>query len=169
MKVAVGILLTLLMFLTGVLYAGNDALSQTSAVPTGERIANYLQGVMTSVGEMVNAKNPGDIFSPKEPFYLSFDYDPEHQVIDVYITGKLENPQDIQPVIELTQKLVLRLNPKLQKYYGVTLKSEDLSMDYLNVNNGKVLVKWVNGQFVDKTKNIIILTPTVSPAVSNPQ
>src|ERR1700677_4684261 len=108
------IFLTVLMLLSGFVYAGNVALSQTSTIPVGERIANYLQGVMSSAGEVVTARSPGDMFSPKDPFHLAFNYDPEAQEIDVYITGKLEKSEDIKPIFELTQQLVLRLNGKIQ-------------------------------------------------------
>jgi len=159
--------LVILMFLNGLVYAGNAALSQASTVPTGERIANYLQAVMFSAGEMVTARSPGDIFSPKEPFHLAFNYDPEAPAIDVYITGKLEKAEDIKPIFELTQKLILRLNNKVQKFYGVTLKAEDLSMDYLNVERGKVIMKFVNGQYVDKTSTETVPTPTISSTQTN--
>ncbi|HXL73748.1 MAG TPA: hypothetical protein VN963_09000 [bacterium] len=154
--------LPVLIVLNGVVHAGNAALSQSSTVPAGERIANYLQAVMSSAGEVVTARSPGDIFSPKDPFQLAFNYDPEAQVIDVYITGKLEKAEDIKPIFDLTQKLVLRLNDKIQKFYGVTLQVEDLSVDYLNVDSGKVIMKLVNGQFVDKTSSEAVSTPTIS-------
>lgn len=159
--------LAILMVLNGLVYAGNVALSQASTVPTGERIANYLQAVMFSAGEVVTARSPGDIFSPKEPFHLAFNYDPEARVIDVYITGKLEKAEDIKPVFDLTQKLVLRLNDKIQKFYRVTLKVEDLSMDYLNVERGKVIMKFMNGQYVDKTSTRVVSTPTISSTQTN--
>lgn len=148
-------------------YAGNVALSQFSTVPAGERIANYLQAVMFSAGEVVTARSPGDIFSPKEPFRLAFNYDPEAQVIDVYITGKLEKTEDVKPIFDLTQKLILRLNDKIQKFYGVTLKAEDLSMDYLNVERGKVIMKFLNGRYVDKTSTEAAPTPMISSTQTN--
>lgn len=159
--------LVVLMVLGDTVYAGNAALSQALTVPTGERIANYLQAVMFSAGEVVTARSPGDIFSPKEPFHLAFNYDPESQVIDVYITGKLEKAEDIKPIFDLTQKLILRLNDKIQKFYGVNLKVEDLSMDYLNVERGKIIMKFLNGQYVDKTSTETVLTPTISSTQTN--
>ncbi|SRR5665213_74558 len=161
------LLLAALMVLRGSVYAGNAALSQASAVPTGERIANYLQAVMFSAGEVVTARSPGDIFSPKEPFHLAFNYDPEAQMIDVYITGKLEKAEDIKTIFDLTQKLILRLNDKIKKFYGVNLRVEDLSVDYLNVERGKVIMKFFNGQYIDKTSTEAVLTPTISSTQTN--
>jgi len=142
-------------------------LSQAAVVPTGERIANYLQEVMSSACEVVTARSPGDIFSPKEPFRLAFNYDPEAQVIDVYVTGKLEKAEDIKTIFDFSQKLVLSLNDKVQKFYGVTLKATDLSMDYLNVTNGKVMMKLVNGKYTDKTMDTEVAKPTASTAEKN--
>jgi hypothetical protein len=151
----------------GLAYAGNSALSQTSAVPAGERVANYLQAVMSTAGELVTAQSPGDMFSPKEPFHFAFDYDPERQVIDVYIIGKLENADDVKGILESAQKLVFRLNDKLQKNFSVTLKPEDLSMDYLNNKSGKVIVKFVNGEYIDKTKGVVESAPTAVSTRTN--
>jgi hypothetical protein len=157
----------ILTVLRGSVYAESAVLSQASTVPAGERIANYLQAVMFSAGEVVTARSPGDIFSPKEPFHLAFNYDPEAQMIDVYITGKLEKAEDIKPIFDLTQKLILRLNDKVQKFYGVTLKVEDFSMDYLNVERDKVIMKFLNGQYIDKTSTEAISTPTISSTQTN--
>jgi len=159
--------LLILMAVNGFAYAGNAALAQVSNVPMGERVVNYLQALMTSAGEMVNAREGGDIFAPKKPFHLAFDYDSEHQIIDVYIVGEYEKSEEIKPIFDLTQKLIFRLNDKIQKFYGVTLKPEDLSMDFVNVNSGKVLMKLVNGQYVDRTVGESILTPTISPTKTN--
>jgi hypothetical protein len=158
--------LAILMVVNGVVYASNPALAQISNVPTGERVVNYLQALMTSAGEMVNARTSGDIFAPKKPFHLAFDYDSEHQVIDVYIVGEYEKSEEIKPIFDLTQKLIFRLNDKIQKFYGVTLKPEDLSMDFVNVNSGKVLMKLVNGQYIDKTVGESASTPTISPTTT---
>jgi hypothetical protein len=157
-------LVVLFIGFNGLAYAGNSALSQTSPVPTGERVANYLQAVMSTAGELVTAQSPGDMFSPKEPFHFAFDYDQERQVIDVYIVGKLENADDVKGIMESAQKLVFRLNDKLQKNFGVTLKPEDLSMDYLNNRTGKVIVKFTNDQYIDKT---VAVTPTISATKTN--
>lgn len=159
--------LAVLIVLGDSVYAGNTALSQAVTVPTGERIANYLQAVMFSAGEVVTARSPGDVFSPKEPFHLAFNYDPEAQMIDVYVTGKLEKTEEIKPIFDLTQKLILHLNDKIQKFYGVTLNAKDLSMDYLNVEKGKVIMKLVNGQYVDKTLAEAVSTPTISSTQTN--
>jgi hypothetical protein len=153
--------LLVLMVLNGPVYAGNPALAQTSNVPTGERVANYFQALMTSAGEMVNAREDGDIFAPKKPFHLAFDYDPERQVIDVYIVGAYEKAEEIKPIFDLVQKLIFRLNNKVQKFYGVTLKPEDLSMDFINVNSGKVVMKLADGKYVDKTTEDISFTSTI--------
>ena len=163
MKQIVPVFLFVFIWGSGFAYAGDTALSQAAAVPAGERVANYLQAIMFSAGEVVTARSSGDIFSPIEPFRVAFNYDPEAQVIDVYITGRLEKAEEIKPVMELTQKLIFRLNDKIQKFYGVTLKPEDLSIDYLNVNSGKVVVKLVDGKYTDKTTQEMVSTPTVSP------
>ncbi len=144
-----------------VLYAGNVALSEKSMVPVGERIANYLQAVMVPAGAAVDAKNPGDVFNPRDPYRLSFNYDPEGQVIDVYLTGGSDNIDEIKNRFVLTQELILKLNRKIEKYYGVTLKAEDLSMDYLNVKTGKIMLKWVDGQYIDKSQPSPV--PQVTP------
>ena len=167
MKIIRFIFLTGLIFLSRAVYAGDAALAQASTVPAGERIANYLQAVMSSAGEVITARSPGDMFSPKEPFHLAFNYDPESQVIDVYITGKLEKSEEIKPIFDLTQQLILRLNGKILKFYGVTLKAEDFSMDYLNLNSGKVIMKLADGHYIDKTGHETDSTPTISPTKSN--
>jgi len=147
--------------------AGEAALSETTAVPKGERIANYLQSVITSAGQLVNAKNPGDIFSPKTPQSFSINYDPAEQVIDVDVLGDLDNFQTAQKMLDLTQQLVLSLNKKIEKYYGVTLTGKDLAMVYINAKAGALIAKYSNGKYEDELQGKALPVPTTAGDVDN--
>lgn len=156
-------ILGMLVLLNRSVWAGNVALSQTQAVPAGERIANYLQAVVQSEGDIINFKDKGDVFSGHLPHRFAFNYDPDQQVIDGYVIGDLDQVKDIERMLDLTRKLVLSLNKKIQKYYGVTLKDDDLTLDYFNVKLGQEVVKYANGQYIDNSKN---LQPTPTPVES---
>ncbi len=154
-----------LMFLlvTSPIWAGNASLSQTQAVPAGERVANYLQAVVQSEGDIINFRNKGDVFSGHAPHRFSFNYDPDQQVIDGYVIGDLDDVSDIEKMLDLTRKIVLSLNKKIQKYYGVKLEDNDLVLDYFNVKIGQEVVKYTNGQYIDNGKNLV---PTPTPVGS---
>jgi hypothetical protein len=149
-----------LLFLSSSAYAGNAKLAERSSVPTGERIANYLQAVVSSASELVNAQNQGDLFGGHTPDRFSFNYDPDNQVVDVDVVGGLETYADARKMLELTQKLVFSLNRKIEKYYGVTLTTDDLTMVYFNAKTGSSVAKYEKGQYIDKLKEQPYLTPT---------
>jgi hypothetical protein len=152
--------------LSGLAYAGNAALSQALSVPAGERIANYLQTVMSPVGEVVTAWSPGDVFSPKDPFHLAFNYNPETRVINIYLTGKLEKSEDIKPIFDLTQKLILRLNGKIQKIWS-HFKSRG-PVDGLFKCEQRQGYSRIDGKFLDKSGPETALTPATSVDASSP-
>jgi hypothetical protein len=148
------------LFFSSTAYAGNAKLSERALMPRGERIANYLQSVVSSASELVNAKNQGDIFGGHTPDRFSFNYDPDEQVIDVDVLGGLESYDSAQKMLELTQKLIFSLNRKIEKYYGVTLTTDDLAMVYFNTMTGSSIAKFENGQYIDKLKDRTLLSPT---------
>ena len=156
--------LFILFFLSSsVLYAGNVALSEKTSVPVGERIANYLQAVIFSASQIVGDRSGGDMFSGHEDQRFSFNYDPEQQVIDVYVVGNLESVSDIEKRLDFTQKLILGLNQKIKKYYGVELGVNDLEIDYFNRKYGQEVVKYKDGKYIDKSKQMTLEPTPVEP------
>ena len=86
--------LVLGLFLAGRVCAGNDALAQLQSVPTGERVANYLQSMMISVCAILEAKKPGDMLNRAEMYRVAVTYDPQEKVIELSVVGDPYRPQE---------------------------------------------------------------------------
>lgn len=147
------------LFLAGRIYAGNDALAQTQSVPTGERVANYLQSMMISVCAILEAKKPGDMINSAEIYRVGVTYDPEEKVIELSVVGIHTDPKNAQEKLELTKKLVMSFNKKIQRNFGVTLGESDIVMDYLDARSSHIILKYRDGQFVAQPKVEEVITP----------
>lgn len=117
-------------------------------VPFGERVANFLQAHMTTIGTVVEAKNVGGLLEEGQTYRVVVTWDPEQKCLDVSLIGTKQDPQTVQNMLETLRKIILGLNPKLKRNFGVTLQDHDLSMDYLYAKSGKVLLRYKDGNFI---------------------
>lgn len=146
--------------------AGNDLLSQPQTVTTGERVANYLQSLMISAGAILEAKNPGDLLNAPEFYRVGVTYNPEEKVLEIAVVSNQDDPKTAKQKLEMTQKVILSFNKRLQGIYGVTLAENDLWMDYLDAKSGKILLKYRDGKYSEPPSSEA--TPTASVGLSSP-
>src|SRR5271154_4145305 len=132
---------------TGFAHAGNDSLAQTQAVPTGERVANYLQTMLTTVGQLLSIKHPPGLFDNGDIFRTTVLYDSENKLIEVSLIGTKNNLDIIKALLEFTKNEIMSFNKKLHENFGTTLAETDLEMSYLNVLSNKTLLRYKNGQY----------------------
>jgi hypothetical protein len=151
--------LVLGLLLAGKVYAGNDALSQPQTVTAGERVANYLQSVMNSVSAVLEAQNQGDILNGREIYRVGVTYDPLDKVIELSVVGAQTDPKAAQGKLELTRKLVMSFNKKIQRNFGVTLGEDDFAMDYLYAKTNQIVLKYRDGKFLAQPKVVEEVTP----------
>jgi hypothetical protein len=144
--------LALGLLLGGRAYAGNEALAQSQSVPVGERVASYLQSMMISVSGILEAKKQGDIINSPEIYRVGVTYDPRGKVIELSVVGIQTDPQNAQEKLEMTKKLVLSFNKKIQRNFGVTLGESDFVMDYLDAKSSHIILKYRDGQYVAQPK-----------------
>jgi hypothetical protein len=150
------------LFVVGLAWAGNDSLAVTQTVPAGERVANYLQNYLGMIYTVVEAKNSGGLFEGPQTYRVVVSYDPDQKNLDVTLIGSQQDPQVIQRTMDVMRKITLKLNPKLQKDFGVTLQDGDLSMDYLYAKTGQVLDRYRDGKYlgpIAPDKNMYTPTP----------
>ena len=136
-------------FLAGMASGQNADLSKARPVPAGERVAAYLQTYFEKIGTVVEAKSSRDLFGGSKTYRVLVVYDPDQQGLEVTVMGGDDDPAVGQSMLDTARDIILKLNPKLQKYFEVTLQASDLSMDYLCAKNGKVLVQYRDGKFLE--------------------
>ena len=127
--------------------AGNDALAQPQTVLAGERVAQYLQAMMISVSAILETKKPGDLISGPEVYRVAVTYDPQDKLIELSVVGAQNDPKIARDKLEMTLKLALSFNKKIQRNFGVTLSENDLSMDFLDAKTSQIIVRYRGGQF----------------------
>jgi len=132
----------------GVVWAGNDGLAVTQTVPAGERVANYLQNYLGTIYTVVEAKSSGGLFDGPQTYRVVVGYDPDQKNLDVTLVGAQQDPKVIEHMMDVMRGIALRLNPKLQKNFGVTLRDGDLSMDYLYAKTGHVMERYREGKYL---------------------
>ena len=160
MKKTLGVAALLISLGAGPAWAGNDLLSKPQPVTAGERVANYLQSLMISAGAILEAKNPGDLLNAPEFYRVGVTYNPEEKVLEIAVVGNQGDPKTVRQKLELTQKIILSFNKRLQRIYGVTLAENDFWMDYLDAKSGQILLKYRDGQYSEAS------APETTPAAS---
>jgi len=152
--IAVGITLSM-----GLARAENEGMASLQSVPAGERVANYLQAYFMKVGTVVEAKSSGGLFEGAQTYRVIVSYDPDKKDLDVAVIGMAQDPEVEQNMLGTVREILLKLNPKLQKYFGVTLQDTDLSMDYLYAKSGTVLTRFREGKYM----KVALGKPTPAP------
>lgn len=132
-------------------WAGNGALDQTQAVPTGERVASYLQTMLAAVGQLMSIKHPPGLVTDNNNLYRpTVLYDLKNKAIDISLIGTHDDVKWAKALVDLTKNEVLSFNKKLQEDFGVTLADSDLEISYLNVTSNKILLTYKNGEYSQK-------------------
>ena len=146
---AIFLVLGMTLLTVGFADGGNDALAQPQTVTAGERVAQYLQSLMISAGAILEARKPGDLLNSPEVYRVGVVYEPVEKVIDLSVVGSQGDPQSARRMLELTRGLVLSFNKKLEKNFGVTLRDDDIIMDYLDAKTSRIILKFRDGHFLD--------------------
>jgi len=134
-------------------WAANDALAQAQSVPTGERVANYLQTMLTAVGQLLIIKHPPGMISDSNNTYrATVLYDPDRKVIQISLIGTQTDPKTLKALLEFTKDEVLSLNKTIQKDFGATLGDTDIDISYLNVAMNKTLLSYKDGRYSQDIK-----------------
>ena len=158
-KVLLGIAIGLLSLGVGLAWAANEGLAVPQQVPAGERVANYLQAYWAKIGALVEAKTGGDILAGNQTYKVLVVYDPDGKVLDISLIGMSRDRKIAQQMLEVAKQIILKLNPKIEKRFGVTLQDGDLSMEYLYAKSGEVVLRYQDGNFVEGP----VYTPTPQP------
>jgi hypothetical protein len=129
-------------------YAGNDALAQASPAPLGERVANYLQTMMTVKTAIWEQNHPADM-DYREEIHLAVSYEPSEELIGVSVIGSQNDPRYVQALLAKIQKTMLSFGKKIKNDYGAGLTEGDFSLAYLNVKTGKIILRLKEGKVVE--------------------
>ncbi|HUO58153.1 MAG TPA: hypothetical protein VMV05_08245 [bacterium] len=137
----------LIVSLTGILpaFAANDDLETQEAAYLGERVASYLQTMVTGVSQTMAIKPGANAALNKEPYRATVTYDPAMEAIDISLVGTQSDPATVKEILEFTKKMVLGFNSKLDYNYGIVLGEEDIDMEYLNVLENKTILRYQGG------------------------
>jgi hypothetical protein len=137
----------------GSVHAANDDLGAADSVPVGERVANYLQMMVTATTQAMplkpKAKYPNQA---QEPIRAVIIYNPDEERLDVTLVGCLENAEAVKEDFAFMRKLILGFNKKLDYYYEVTLSDGDINLEYHNVPKNKTILKYENGLYTTPEK-----------------
>ena len=141
-------------------HAGNDALAQPSSVPLGERVAHYLQNMMMIETAIWEQNHPADL-DYREEIHLAISYEQTEKLIGVSVIGVQDDPKYVQRLLEKIQKTMLSFSKKIKSDYDLDLTIADLSLAYLNVKTGKIILRLRGGELVDAAP--ASPTPVVKP------
>jgi hypothetical protein len=147
---------------TAAAHAGNDALSQPSPAPLGERVAIYLQMMMSIDSAIWEQSHPIGM-DYREVVHMAVNYEPAEKLIGVSVVGTQDDLKYVQALLAKIQKALLSFNKKINNDYGVELSEQDFSLAYLNVKTGRIIMRLKGGQPVDLGP-----TPTPVPQPTHP-
>jgi len=143
------VLVAVLLFGSGVTYAQNDALSQPSTPTLGERVAIYLQNMMTIKTAIWEVNHPTDM-DYREEVHLAVTYEPSEKLIGVSVIGNQGDSKYVQALLEKIQRTLLSMGKKINHDYGIELKENDLSLAYLNTKTGKIVLRLKEGKVISE-------------------
>jgi hypothetical protein len=140
----------------GLSHAANDSLGAWDSVPVGERVASYLQTMVTAALQALPLKPQTKYPNlEKEPIRAAILYNPDGESLDVTLVGSLEDVEAVKSDFTFMRKLILGFNKKLDYYFEVSLSDEDINLEYHNVPKNKTILKFENGLYTtpEKGKN----------------
>ena len=141
-----------LCLMTGLAWAGNDALSSKGQISKGERVSAYLQTMLTIKSQILDINRPDKTtvgFDYQEPIRLAVTFEPVPKTIEVSMVGTMEDSKNVQGLIGYVKKTILGYNKRLKDDFDVFLDEKDISIGYLNVKNGKIVVQFKDGKFAN--------------------
>jgi hypothetical protein len=140
------LLFSSLILVAGLAQAANEDLETQEASYLGERVAFYLQTLVTGVSQTMAIKPSGAMPAlNQEPYRATVTYDPAMEAIDVSLVGTQSDPATVKAILEFTKKMIMGFNNKLNYNYGIVLEEEDIDMEYLNVIENKTILRYQGG------------------------
>jgi hypothetical protein len=137
----------------GLAWSANDNLGASDSVPVGERVAGYLQTMVTATTQAMLLKPQTKYPNLKlEPIRATIIYNPDEETLDVTLVGSLQDVDAVKEDFNFIRKLILGFNKKLDYYYEVTLTDEDINLEYHNVPQNKTILKYENGLYTTPEK-----------------
>ncbi len=141
------------LLLAGLSHAANDSLGAWDSVPVGERVASYLQTMVTAALQALPLK-PRTQYPNlnQEPIRVTILYNPDGENLDVTLVGSLEDAEAVKADFSFMRRLILGFNKKLDYYFEVSLSDEDINLEYHNVPKNKTILKYENGLYTTPEK-----------------
>ncbi len=138
---------------SGFAYGANDSLGAWDSVPVGERVANYLQIMVTATLQALPLKPQTKYPNlDKEPIRFTILYNPDEEALDVTLVGSLDDTGAVKADFTFMRKLILGFNKKLDYYFEASLTDEDINLEYHNVPKNKTILKYENGLYTTPEK-----------------
>ena len=131
--------------LSGVSFAANDDLETVEAPALGERVATYLQTMVTAVSQTMAIKPSSSPVLSLESFRATVTYNFALEAIDVSLVGIQTDKKTVKDIIEFTKKLLLGFNKKLDYNFGITLEEQDIDIEYQNVLENRTILRYQGG------------------------
>jgi hypothetical protein len=126
--------------------AANDDLETQEPAYLGERVAAYLQTLLTGVSQTLAVKPFPDVPAlNREPYRATVTYDPDEEAVDVSLVGSQADLAAVRSILDFTKNLLMGFNKKLDYYYGTTLEEEDIEMQYLDVPDNRTVLRFEDG------------------------
>ena len=125
--------------------AANEDLETVEAPTLGERAATYLQAMVTAVSQTLALKPSSNKAINLEPFRATVTYNFDLMAIDISLVGTQTNEAAVKSIMEFARKLILGFNKKLDYNFGITLENEDIDIEYQNVLEDRVILRYQGG------------------------
>ncbi|SRR5260221_1189615 len=136
-------------------FAANDDLETVEAPTLGERVATYLQTMVTAVSQTMSIKPSVNPALNQEPYRVTVTYNFGLEGIDVSLVGTQTDKKTVKAIIEFTRKLILGFNKKLDYNFEITLQEQDINIEYQNVLENRIILQYQGGFYSrpDSKKN----------------
>ena len=128
-------------------FAANEDLETVEAPALGERVATYLQTMVTAVSQTMAIKPSSNQALNQEPYRATVTYNFGLMAIDVSLVGTQADKKKVKDIIEFTKKLLLGFNKKLDYNFRITLEEQDINIEYQNVLENRTILQCQGGFF----------------------
>ena len=126
-------------------FAANEDLETVEAPALGERVASFLQTMVTAVSQTMTIKPASNPALNQEPYRATVTYNFGLMAIDVSLMGTQTDKKKVKDIIEFTKKLLLGFNKKLDYNFGITLEEQDIDIEYQNVLENRTILRYQGG------------------------
>ncbi len=126
-------------------FAANEDLETVEAPALGERVAGYLQTMVTAVAQTLSIKPSTNKALDLEPFRASVTYNFDLMAIDISLVGTQSDEVTVKAIMEFTRKLILGFNKKLDYNFGIILEDQDIDIEYQNVLEDRIILRYQGG------------------------